>query len=140
MLRLGGWYWFTSGKKKLDKNKCGKWMHFFSDQQFAIDICEKAIAEDVCYNCKCSDMEITREQTGVICFYLEGDDIENHKRVIQFMIDNDLIRKTKTDKLYNIVFKYDYQTRAGEYGSDFKSELKLERFVDLNTGEWIYKE
>ena len=139
MNRLGGWFWFTSGRKKLDPNKCGKWMSFFSDQQFAIDICEKAIHEDICYDCKCSDLEFKGENSGVICFYLECDDIDNHKRVIQYMIDSDLIRKTKTGKLYNISFKLDRQTRAGEYGSDFKGEIKLDQFIDLNTGEWIIK-
>lgn len=77
----------------------------FEDQSFAQQICEKAIAEHVCYECKCTDMEVQLVPTGVICFYLNGDDIENHKRVIQFMMDNDLIRKTKTGRYYNNSFK-----------------------------------
>lgn len=75
--------------------------------------------------------------TGVICFYLNGDDTENHKRVIQFMMSNGLIRKTKTGRYYNISFKYNEQTRAGEYGDDFEGKIKLDQFIDLNTGEWI---
>ena len=82
-------------------------------------------------------MELTGDKTGVICFYLNGDDIENHHRVIRFMIDNKLIRKTKTGRLYNISFKFDDQTRSGEYGADFKGEIKLAQFIDLNTGEWL---
>lgn len=78
--------------------------------------------------------------TGVICFYLNGDDIENHKRVIQFMMDNDLIRKTKTGRYYNNSFKFDDQTRAGEYGADFEGKIKLDEFIDLKTGRWIRKE
>ena len=35
---------------------------------------------------------------------------------IQFFLDNDLIRKKKDGGLYNISFKFDTQTRAGEYG------------------------
>ncbi len=31
-------------------------------------------------------MEMTRLDTGVICFYLNGDDIDNHRRVIQFLL------------------------------------------------------
>ena len=53
------------------------------------------------------------------------------------MLDNDLIKRTKAGKLYNISFKYDSQTLANQYGDDFKGELKLENFVDLFTGEWI---
>ena len=45
--------------------------------------------------------------------------------------------KTKTGRLYNISFKFDDQTRAGEYGADFKGAIKLAQFIDLNTGEWI---
>lgn len=138
MIRDFGWFWYLSGEeKKLEKEKCGKWMCFFDDQKFAQDICQKAIDEKACYECKCTDMEMMAAATGVICFYLNGDDIENHKRVIRFMMDNDLIRKTNAGRYYNISFKFDSQTRRGEYGDDFKAEIKLEQFVDLKTGEFI---
>lgn len=141
MIRQGGWYWYLSGEEeKLEKHKCGKWMYFFEDQSFAQQICEKTIAEHVCYECKCTDMEVQLVPTGVICFYLNGDDIENHKRVIQFMMDNDLIRKTKTGRYYNNSFKFDDQTRAGEYGADFEGKIKLDEFIDLKTGRWIREE
>ena len=138
MERILGWCWyFTDKAKLLESHKCGKWMYFFDDQAFAMDICEKAIAENVCYECKCTDMERTGNDSGVICFYLNGDDIEAHHRVIQFMMGNKLIKKTKTGKFYNISFKFDDQTRAGEYGADFEGKIKLEQFIDLYTGEWI---
>ena len=82
-------------------------------------------------------MYIISEQRGVICFYLNSDDIENHHRVIQFMIDNQLIQKTRKGKFYNISFKFDDQTRAKKYGKDFIGVIKLEHFIDLNTGKWI---
>lgn len=138
MLPLGGWFYFLSGKESLlDSEKCGKWMLFFADQEFAVDICQKAIDEGVCYECKCTNMSVVNTPQGVICFYLNGDDTENHRRVLRFMLDNDLIRKTKSGKLYNISFKFDSQTRGGEYGADFEGKIKLERFVDLQTGEFI---
>lgn len=57
MINMGGWYWYLSGEEeKLDCHKCGKWMYFFDDQSFAQKICEKAIREGVCYECKCTDM------------------------------------------------------------------------------------
>lgn len=96
MKRYRGWYWYdTEDAKLLETHRCGKWMHFFNDQEFAMNICEKAIAENVCYECKCTDMELQGDKTGVICFYSNGDDIENHHRIIQFMIDNQLIQKQK---------------------------------------------
>ena len=114
-------------------------MYFFSDQEFAKNICTKAIEEGVCYECKCSDLEMIGQPTGVICFYLNGDDIENHHRVIEFMLRNSLIQKTKTGRLYNISFKFDSQTRAHEYGADFEGKIKLDQFVDLKTGKWVYE-
>ena len=138
MERCGGWFWYlTDQANLLDEHKCGKWMYFFKDQAFAMDLCEKAIAEHICYECKCTDMEMTHAETGVVCFYLNGDDIENHRRVIRFMMDNKLIQRTKTGRLYNLSFKFDDQTRAGEYGEGFEGTIKLAQFVDLNTGEWI---
>ena len=140
MHKMGGWCWFLSGKESvLDRDKCGKWMIFFDNQEFAEKICQKAIDENACYECKCTDMMSVGSPTGVICFYLNGDDIENHKRIIEFMIRNDLIRKTKTGKFYNNSFKFDYQTRAGEYGANFEGKIKLEQFINLSTGEWIYE-
>ena len=61
MIRQGGWYWYLSGEEaKLERHKCGKWMYFFEDQSFAQQICEKAIAEHVCYasvpTWKCSQL------------------------------------------------------------------------------------
>ena len=144
MQRAFGWYWFTSGKEnELTSDKCGKWMHFFSDQDFAIKICQKAIDEDVCVECKCSDLEMNlkykMDKTGVICFYLNGDNIDSHKKVLRFMIDNDLVRRTKSGRLYNISFKFDSQTVKGEYGADYEGNIKLSQFLNLDTSEWIYK-
>lgn len=136
--RMFGWfYYYSSEQNKYDTEKCGKWMCFFTDQEFANDICKKAMNEKICCECKCTDMETTKKPTGVICFYLNGDDLENHKKVISFMLDNSLVRKTKTGKLYNMSFKFDRQTRAKEYGESFKGEIKLENFLNLETGDWI---
>ena len=107
-------------------------MYFFDNRSFVESICAAAIRNEAIQECKHSDAE-----SGVACFYLKGDDIESHRRILRFFLDNRLIRKTKTGKLYNIGFKFDEQTKAGEYGADFKAEIKLDRFLDLNTGEFI---
>lgn len=141
MLNYGGWYWFLSGNEKLlDKDKCGKWMSFFDDQAFAKKICKKAVSEGVCHECKCTDLKKRKEKTGVICFYQNGDDIENHRRIIRFMMENNLIPKTKAGRFYNISFKFDSQTRAGQYGADFEGKIRLDQFIDLKTGKWLRTE
>lgn len=137
-IEFGVWYYYLSGEEdKLVTEKCGKWMYFFENQEFTKDICKKAIDEKVCYECKCTNLEAKGETKGVACFYLNADDIENHKRVIQFMLDNNLIPKTKSGRFYNNSFKLDSQTQAGEYGSDFEGKIKLESFIDLKTGKWL---
>ena len=139
-IQKNGWFWYlTAEAEKLDVHKCGKWMFFFDDQEFAKQICLKAIEERVCWECKCSNLKAQGTDTGVVCFYQNGDDVEHHKLIIGFMLRNNLIRKTKTGKYYNNSFKFDDQTRAGEYGGDFEGKIKLDEFIDLRSGEWIRK-
>ncbi len=137
-VELGPWvYCLNDGDNQELKNKekVGKWMHFHNNVDFADKICHKAIEENIVVECK-----YTNAPTGVCCFYINYDDIEAHKRVINFFIKNNLIRKTKTGKFFNISFKLDSQTRNREYAnSGFKSEIKLAEFINLETGEWIYK-
>ena len=72
-------------------------------------------------------------------FTYDGDDDAAHRRVIAYFLEKGLIRKTKTGKLYNISFKYDEQTREGQYANDFVAEIKLDQFLNLSTGEWLRK-
>lgn len=123
---------------ELDEHRCGKWMFFFNDIEFAEEICRKAALGRVVAECKHSSSEIlAKKRSGVACFYLNSDDDETHRRVIAFMLEHNLIRKTKSGKLYNIGFKLDDQTRAGEYGGDFKAQIKLDDFVNLDSGEFL---
>ncbi len=133
ILPLGEWiFYLGENHNNLDQSKCGKWMYFFNDVSSAAEMCEKAIVNDICVESKHSNAP-----EGVCCFYLNGDDIQAHKRVINYFVENNLIRRTKIGKLYNISFKYDNQTRAGMYGDEFIGEIKLEQFLNLNTGEWL---
>lgn len=125
-------YYLADTDPHFDETKVGKWMYFFGDRQFVEKICREAIEQNIVEECKHSNAD-----DGVSCFYLNDDYLEGHRRVIEFFIKNDLIRKTKKGKLYNISFKHDTQTLAGEYGDDYHSDIKLEEFVNLETGEWV---
>ena len=132
-IRQGGWvFYLGDGYLSLDEHKCGKWMYFFSDIGRAASLCHAAIERSVVAEAKHSDAP-----NGVCCFYLNGDDMDAHRRCIEFFLENEMIRKTKAGKLYNISFKYDDQTRAGAYGDSSVGEIKLGQLVDLWTGEWI---
>ncbi len=132
ILNLGPWVFYIEGKPEFDRHKVGKWMYFFKDYDRVVELCRKAVEEGVVLEAKHSNAD-----DGVSCFYLECDDMERHKKVIRFFMSNDMIQKTKTGKLYNISFKLDDQTRAGEYGESYSGDIKLEQFLDLQTGEWL---
>ena len=135
ILDLGGWRFFIGDDSGFVKEKVGKWMYFFRDEegrQFTEQCCCEAVEQEIVWEAKCSE-----GNEGVACFYLNIDDIERHKRILQYFLDHDMIRRTQTGKLYNISFKLDDQTRAGAYGNDFRAELKLGDLMDLNTGKWL---
>ena len=106
-------------------------MYFFDGAEKAAKLCKEAVENGIVAEAKHSDAS-----SGVCCFYLNGDDMEAHRKTIQFFLDHQLIRKKGDGTLYNISFKYDRQTHAGEYGEEFHPEISLDRFVDLKTGEW----
>lgn len=132
--KQGGWVFYYSSDIQLSSSKCGKWMYFFNDKAFVEQICSKAVNDNIVSECKHTD-----DKEGVACFYINVDDFDAHRRVITFFIENRLIKKTKTGRYYNISFKLDSETRRGEYSAfgTFTTEIKLERFINLQTGQWI---
>lgn len=131
-LKQFGWVYYLADNIDLEPHKTGKWMYFFNDVVFVSRLCEDAVRNDIVVEAKHTDSE-----EGVACFYLNYDDINTHKRIIKFFLDNNLIRRTKAGNLYNISFKFDDQTRAGEYGEDYHSDIKLSKFINLSSGEWV---
>ena len=149
------WFRFKQKKaKRMNQEKCGKWMyHYFYNidfnnledvskkeneiNDFLYKICTGIIEQGWCVSCKYRSIRTNLEKSGVICFYTEIDNVEENKHIIQYMIDNDLIKKTKTGKYYNISFKLDSQTNVGEYGKNFKAKVKLSDYIDLKTGQFI---
>ena len=131
------WIYYLNENPSIKRDTCGKWKHFTNNLEHAQNICYKAVEEGAVKQAKHGKNLNPLKKDTVCCFYLDGDDLEGHKIIITFMLENNLIPKTKAGKLYNISFKFDYQTRNNEYGSNFKGEIKLEQFIDLSTGKWI---
>ncbi len=137
---FGGWLWYWNDEKveSFDKDKCGKWMIYSSDIFFLNNLCKEAVKRGIVWEAKAACFP--RGVAFVSCFYLHIDDIEKHKDIIKFFIDNDAIDKTKSGKYRNIAFKLDSQTRNNEYGSGFCAKLNLDSFLDLKTGEFLNSE
>ena len=131
VIKQFGWVYYVGDDIELDDEKVGKWMYFFNNRKFVEKICAEVIEQGIVVESKHSDAE-----EGVACFYLNCDDLEGHKKVISYFLENRLIRRTKDGRLYNISFKRDEQTSLFEYGNGFKSEIKLAKFIDLATGKW----
>lgn len=127
------WIIYTSENciEEYDPNMVGKWMYFFENKDFVDKICLEAVERGIVASAKFSN-----KPTGVACFYIRND-LAAHKRVLSYFFEKHLIPKTKNGKFYNISFKFDSQTFAGEYGGKFCSAIRLSNFVDLETGEWL---
>ncbi|WP_031489322.1 hypothetical protein [Ureaplasma canigenitalium] len=144
------WKYFYESEEDMwtDIPNCGKWMYFFklNDAEIVDKLILKAMELKVCTTIKRTvDSEsvkifnpISSNDSGVVCFYLSIDDTLRHKKVIQFFLDNNMIKTTKTGKLFNISFKLDDQTDSMEYSKygNFQAKLKLENILDLETREW----
>lgn len=132
-----GWLYFLNDEDDEYTQKhgdnIGKWMWFFNDLSQATYFCSFAVATNIVTQSKCS---FPSSSDGVCCLYCGLLDVDRHIKALQFMISNHLIRKTKTGKLYNISFKLDSDTRKKQYGKAFCPALKLEYFVDLETGKF----
>lgn len=65
IIRQFGWvYYVGETADQLDEHKCGKWMYFFGDVEFAKKICKAAVENGVVAESKHSDAP-----EGVCCFY-----------------------------------------------------------------------
>ena len=128
-------------KKLLTADKCGKWMYFANDVNFAAELCKKAVESGVVVQAKHAKKKSFQYKRLLCCFYLNVDDVEGHVKTIQFFLDNDLIGKTKSGRLRNISFKLDIQTIAERLGllKEYTPVLTLDHFLDLDTGEWKVK-
>lgn len=133
---LGGWRFFVVDSSELNSEKAGKWMYFFKGEEgkkFAEERCREAVSTGITSQAKRADTT----QDGVACFYANSDDLQAHKKIIDYFIKHGMIRKTKNGKLYDISFKLDAQTSSGEYRNDYAGTIKLSKLMDLYTAKWL---
>ena len=134
------WIRYFKKNAEYEIDEVGKWMFFFNSSDKLLkkysELCKLAVLNGITDEVKISKPN-DQYPKEVCIFYCNYDDIETHKKIIKFMMDNNLIDKTINGRYYNISFKLDIQTLLGVYGNDFKAILKLENFIDLNTGKFI---
>lgn len=136
------YYILDDSIKSYNKENVGKWIYFFedSDIDLADNICKKAIQERIVCMAKYTnlknDLEFVSNNNysksgGVCCFYVNLDNVEAHRMVIKFFIDNNLIKRTKIGSFYNIAFI----AADNESQKDFDSIVGFK--VNQHTGKWI---
>jgi len=121
------WIIYYNSEKKNYEDIVGKFLTFNKKPipERTIGLIKKAIEDGICDEIKHSNTESgyvnphsNDQNEYVICWY-SSDDKEKLHRLTRFLVDNDLVMKTKVGKLYNISFKYDDQTKNNCYGENF---------------------
>lgn len=87
-------FYLSDNRPNHNTEKIGKWMYFFKNKDFVSKICKKAIEENIVDTCKHSDAD-----EGVACFYIEFDNLDENRKVINFFLENNLIPKNKKWKV-----------------------------------------
>lgn len=138
-----GWLWYGANTFT-ESDKVGKFMTYgkgdISDELQGLIL--KAIKQGVTPLVKHTNLDTitfnprAKDGSWVIVWY-SSDDENCLKSLAKFLVDEGLVQKTKTGKLYNIAFKYDEQTRNDEYAGEFKSKISLQDLMNLNTGELL---
>ncbi|WP_406613827.1 hypothetical protein ACJA23_02860 [Mycoplasma corogypsi] len=139
------WKWFIDEEtiKTLDTDENGKWLIFAKHEniEYLDDLVLKGFEQESFIAVKRTN-EIYDPVYGidsvVYIFYANYSDYDRHIKILSFLKENNLIRKTKTGKYFNISFKLDEQTLEGEYmwNGGVNSTLKLNMIMDLDTGDF----
>lgn len=137
------WIFYLDADREIELlNNFGKWTYFYDASQesadFAEMICEKIVRDGVAISAKHSNEDYGGiHGFGVCYFYCNGSDIDARKKILRFMLDNNMIRKTNAGELMDISFEYDIQTGDAERDHQGETKIQLSHFVNLKTGEWL---
>lgn len=100
----------------------GYWSVIFNDLSIAESLCKNTILSGASVCAKHSDSD-----NGLCCFYINGNEVDSQVKLISFLKENGLLRKTSNGVYYDISFKYE----------DSKSKRLLSQFINLNTGNFL---
>ncbi|GGD28935.1 hypothetical protein [Pontibacillus salipaludis] len=145
--KTGGWCYYGTNTIQSpafeETDNIGKFMTFgHGDISYEMqELILKAIKQDITPLIKHTDLDMThlnphsKDGSWVVIWY-STDEEQALKGLAKFLIDHELVPKTKSGRYYNISFKYDQQTRNDEYGENFKSSISMGDIIDLNTGKF----
>jgi len=134
-------YIFYADRQALEKDVfndpyIGKWIVKSDSPEEAVKHCLSAVSFNVVFQAKHS-----KEQKPLCFFYLNALDLEGHKKVIDFMFFQGMVKRTSSGKFCNLPYKLDTETLSGKYGKN-SVLCHLSDFIDLDTGKglpWLCK-
>lgn len=145
---LGDWLFYSSTKEFNKGPYYGEWLVFFSQDSYDYvkEKCHEAVDVGLVKWAKHSTpASLMRNHNGLFALKLEDTDVTfvgdkpvstKHQQVLQWLIKNGFIRKTKSGKYTNIRFKLDSEGKGVHASSDWKG-FTLSDFLDVTTGQAI---
>ena len=127
---------------KIAPGRSGKWICFFErgEEETANETAQVAVETGVVSEALVpKDCEASKYDSIACCLRIDAADLQAHKRVIRFMLENNLIKKSKTGSYYNNSFKFD-KTKGHGKDEYYTPTIKLADFIDLRTGEFLVDE
>lgn len=124
----------------IDPEQSGKWLIAGMDMAEAGALCILAEKVGAARAAKHTINPADPHGKVICCFYINGDSVKEHRRILDFLKRVNALPKKKDGAYCNISFKFDSQTLAGEYGKDFVARYHLSDFMNLETGEFINRE
>ena len=124
------------------EGNCGSWRYEFDDTYgnltAAQNNCKKAVLSCIVEEARYSNADalsmnnrMMGKAIGWCCLYCHTNDTDAHKRILIFMIENNLIPKDQFGNLVNIEFQRDWCTPP----STKPKAISLSDFIDLKTGK-----
>lgn len=108
---------------------CGRWEFEFTEYYETQQLCTKAVEKELAeMACHTSKLRYLMHGYGTVCFYTKPNDIRTQRKLLKFLIHNNVIPRDEHGMLKNIPFIFEQRGF-----SDYKSvkEYRLSDFIKL---------
>lgn len=108
---------------------CGRWevefTEYYETQQLCTKAVEKELAEMACHTSK---LRYLANGCGTACFYVKPNDIRAQRKLLKFLIHNNIIPRNDKGMLKNIPFLFEENSNSDYH---FTKEYHLSDFIKL---------
>ena len=114
---------YNSESDQLDEKRSGRWIYFSKDSELGSSLARSAVRKNIV-----AEAKYMRSGAGPVSFYLNADDRENHRTLISWFLEKDLLPKDREGNLRE-------QRFIPDSGAVIGRDIVLSDFVDLATGK-----